>query len=89
MIAFLYVAGCPLSLPSIHSVVFTLPLQMFNWHKGMGLIYPSRGGVRKLQTFSPYDHLLQILFLFLTKSGPQKPEHCGVQNLLCRFPEAF
>ena len=81
---------CPLIIANTHLVVFTLPLQTFNQHKGMGLCYASRGGVRNLPPFSPSRCLLQILFFFLTKSGPREPERCGAQNvLLCRFPEVL
>lgn len=78
MIAFLnaHVAGFTLSLPRAHCqhsfcCVHTSTLDV-NQHKGMSLLFPRRGGVRNLPTFSPSDYLLQILLLFLTKSGPQE-----------------
>lgn len=60
---------CLVFTASSHSVVFTLPLQMFSWHKEMSLLYAKRGGIRNLPTLSPSEYLLQILFLFHTKSG--------------------
>lgn len=80
----------PLVIANIHSVAFTLPLQTFNWREGLGLCYPSRGGVRNVPPFSPSWCLPQIILLFLTKSRPREPGHCGAQNiLLCRFPKVL
>lgn len=75
------------TVANIHSATFTLPLQMHNWNKGMGLSYLMRGRIMNLLPFSHSRCLLHILLLFLTKSGPEEPEHCGAQTILLRrFP---